>query len=85
MKLTIRPPIEIDVDGDKCNGKTCDGSFYCRFREETERDYDYCNLFKVCLKCNLKKGDDWDFDRKTIRCEACLDAEKETANATVDH
>ena len=72
MKVMIRPPIEIDVDGDKC-GKDCDKKW---IYEHGIVAY-YCDKFE---NANIRKITVGDGEIRLIRCQACIDAEKESTN-----
>ena len=63
-KIMIRPPVEIEADGDKC-GEGCE--HYCKFQSCTVgvHNPEECRLFKFA---NV-------YGR--LRCQACLAAERD--------
>ena len=61
MKITIHPPIEIDIDEDKC-GTDCD------WLDKCTTDFIACGNFGEVLGVCIGGY---------ARCQACLDAEKE--------
>ena len=66
MEIIIRPPVKIDVDGDRCG----DCQMYAGYKGQTPRYR--CDVFDG----EILKAEDL-YLPILYRCQACLDAEKE--------
>lgn len=68
-EVTIRPPIKIVINGDKCGDS-------CKSHKYYVDSMPYCKAFpEYNIKIELEKTGDYGIDSK--RCQACIDAERE--------